>query len=51
MYFGTSIICAVSTSMRMLIVGRACQGTAGGGLNQLVNITIADMFSLRFLPL
>jgi MFS family permease len=31
----------------MLIVGRALQGTAGGGLTQLVSITISDMFSMR----
>jgi MFS family permease len=48
MYFVTSIICATSTSMKMLIVGRACQGTAGGGLFQLVNITISDLFSMRY---
>jgi len=46
-YFVTSIICALSTTMKMLIVGRACQGTAAGGLIQLVNITISDLFSLR----
>ena len=49
-YFLTSIICAVSRSMKMLIIGPAFQGTAGGGLYQLVNITIADLFSLRFYP-
>jgi MFS family permease len=48
MYFITSIICAVSTTMKMLIIGRACQGTAGGGLMQLVNVTVSDLFSLRF---
>ena len=47
MYFVTSIICATSTTMKMLIVGRACQGPAGGGLFQLVNITISDLFSMR----
>jgi MFS family permease len=31
----------------MLILGRALQGTAGGGLTQLVSITISDMFSMR----
>ncbi|KAL5331919.1 hypothetical protein ACEPPN_001459 [Leptodophora sp. 'Broadleaf-Isolate-01'] len=47
MYFITSIICATSASMKMLIIGRACQGTAGGGLSQLVNIIVSDLFSLR----
>jgi len=47
-YFGSSILCALSTSMEMLIVGRAFQGAAGGGLIQLVYVTISDMFSMRF---
>ena len=47
MFFGSSIICALAQSMKILIVGRALQGTAGGGLLQLVNIVISDMFSVR----
>jgi len=47
MFFASSIICALATSMPMLIVGRGFQGIAGGGLIQLVNITISDLFSLR----
>ncbi|MCJ1383356.1 hypothetical protein MMC17_006469 [Xylographa soralifera] len=42
-----SIIAAVSKSMQMLIAARALQGTAGGGLIQLVSITISDLFSMR----
>jgi MFS family permease len=42
-----SIIAAVSTNMRMLIAARALQGIAGGGLIQLVVITISDLFSMR----
>ena len=42
-----SVIAALSTSMRMLIAARALQGTAGGGLMQLVAITISDLFSVR----
>ncbi|KAI9823824.1 MAG: hypothetical protein M1819_001125 [Sarea resinae] len=42
-----SIIAALSTSMRMLIAARALQGTAGGGLIQMVSITISDLFSMR----
>ncbi|RAL12092.1 MFS drug transporter, partial [Aspergillus homomorphus CBS 101889] len=42
-----SIIAALSTSMRMLIAARALQGTAGGGLIQMVYITISDLFSMR----
>ncbi|MCJ1247364.1 hypothetical protein MMC30_004578 [Trapelia coarctata] len=47
MFFASSIVCALSVNMAMLIVGRALQGTAGGGLIQLVNITISDLFSMR----
>ncbi|KAF2014282.1 MFS drug transporter [Aaosphaeria arxii CBS 175.79] len=42
-----SILAAVSTKMQMLIAARALQGTAGGGLGQLVTITISDLFSVR----
>ncbi|RDA88871.1 hypothetical protein CP532_5408 [Ophiocordyceps camponoti-leonardi (nom. inval.)] len=42
-----SIITAASVNMAMLIAGRALQGAAGGGLMQLVNITISDLFSIR----
>ena len=42
-----STIAALSTSMKMLIAARALQGTAGGGLMQMVTITISDLFSLR----
>lgn len=43
----SSIICAAAVNMTMLIVGRALQGTAGGGLMQLVMIVISDLFSVR----
>ncbi|KAF2099034.1 putative MFS transporter [Rhizodiscina lignyota] len=46
-FFGSSIICATAKSMNVLIIGRAFQGTAGGGLIQLVNITLSDLFSMR----
>ncbi|KAK3703017.1 hypothetical protein LTR37_014747 [Vermiconidia calcicola] len=42
-----STVAALSQTMRMLIAARALQGTAGGGLIQLVNITICDLFSMR----
>ena len=47
LFAGSSVMCAAATSMAMLIAGRAIQGTAGGGLIQLVNITISDLFSVR----
>ncbi|KAF1987284.1 putative MFS transporter [Aulographum hederae CBS 113979] len=46
-FAASSIVCAKASSMRMLIAGRALQGTAGGGLTQLCNITISDVFSVR----
>lgn len=46
-FFVASIIAGVSTNMAMLIAARALQGTAGGGILQMVIITIADLFSLR----
>jgi MFS family permease len=43
----SSVVCATAKDMTSLIVGRAFQGTAGGGLIQLVNITLSDIFSVR----
>jgi MFS family permease len=42
-----STIAALSTSMRMLIAARALQGVAAGGLFQLVQVTVSDLFSVR----
>ncbi|KAI1802439.1 MFS general substrate transporter [Daldinia bambusicola] len=42
-----SVLAALSTSMSMLIGARALQGAAGGGLLQLVAITISDLFDMR----
>ncbi|OJJ50869.1 hypothetical protein ASPZODRAFT_21381 [Penicilliopsis zonata CBS 506.65] len=47
LFFVSSIICGVAVNMQMLIAGRALQGTAGGGLLQLVTITVSDLFSVR----
>ncbi|KAI4127673.1 MAG: hypothetical protein LQ341_006768, partial [Variospora aurantia] len=46
-FAASSVVCALASSIMMLIVGRALQGTAGGGLLQLVNIVISDIFSMR----
>ncbi|EAW10844.1 putative MFS transporter [Aspergillus clavatus NRRL 1] len=43
----SSILCAAAVNMTMLIAGRALQGTAGGGLMQLVMIVVSDLFSVR----
>ncbi|KAK3673531.1 hypothetical protein LTR78_006435 [Recurvomyces mirabilis] len=47
LFAGASIMAALSVNMNMLIAARALQGTAGGGLLQLVFITISDLFSMR----
>ncbi|OJD32242.1 mfs transporter [Diplodia corticola] len=47
LFFLSSIVCATAQTMAALIAGRALQGVGGGGLMQMVYITIADMFSLR----
>jgi MFS family permease len=47
LYACFSIICALAPSMMVLISGRALQGTAGGGLVQVVYAVIADLFSMR----
>ncbi|OXV07752.1 hypothetical protein Egran_04484 [Elaphomyces granulatus] len=46
-----SLICAVSTSLSMVIVGRAIQGVGSGGLIVLVNICVTDLFSVRERPI
>ena len=46
-FFASSAVCATAKSMRELIVGRAVQGMAGGGLILLVHVCIGDLFSLR----
>ncbi|TVY40523.1 MFS-type transporter [Lachnellula occidentalis] len=47
LFAAASILAALSTSMPMLIAGRALQGTASGGMMQLAIITISDLFSVR----
>jgi MFS family permease len=42
-----STLCAVSTSLRGLIIGRIVQGLGSGGLLVLVNILIGDLWSPR----
>ncbi|KFY88351.1 hypothetical protein V498_06810 [Pseudogymnoascus sp. VKM F-4517 (FW-2822)] len=46
-FFIGSLICGISTSILMLVSGRAVQGAGGGGLIILVNICISDLFSVR----
>lgn len=46
-FFVGSLVCALANSIGILIAGRAVQGAGGGGLLVLVNITLADLVSLR----
>ena len=46
-FFLGSLICAVATTMTMLIAGRAIQGVGGGGIIVLVNVSTSDLFSIR----
>ena len=50
-FFVSSIVCATSISMAMLIAGRAVQGAAGGGLILLANICVSDLFDMRYAPI
>lgn len=47
-FAASSIICATAKNMNDLIIGRAFQGTAGGGVSQMVFITLSDIFSMRY---
>lgn len=42
-----SVLCAAAHDMALLLVGRTIQGIGGGGLLGLVNVTIADIVSIR----
>lgn len=42
-----SLLAGVSVNMSMLIVARAIQGIGGGGIMNLCNICVSDLFSMR----
>jgi MFS family permease len=50
-FFVGSVVAALSKSIGMLIAARAVQGIGGGGLITLVNVSIGDLFSMRYVPL
>jgi MFS family permease len=43
-----SLICALAHNMTTIIAGRAVQGVGGGGILILANISVSDLFSLRY---
>ena len=47
LFLSGSLISALSQSVPMLIAGRALQGAGGGGIVVLINVCLADMFSIR----
>lgn len=51
LFFFSSLICALSINIAMLIAGRALQGIAGGGFLQLVGVITSDLFSQRFVSI
>lgn len=46
-FVGGSIICALATSMWVLVLGRAVQGLGGGGLMALAQTVIGDLYPPR----
>ncbi|ORY46513.1 MFS general substrate transporter [Rhizoclosmatium globosum] len=42
-----SLVCAIATSMPMLIIGRAVAGLGGGGVMSLVFIILSDIVSIQ----
>jgi MFS family permease len=47
-FFVGSLVAALSYNIGMLIAARTIQGIGGGGLISLVNISIGDLFSMRY---
>jgi MFS family permease len=43
-----SLICALAKNMAMIIAGRAIQGVGGGGIIIMANISVTDLFSMRY---
>jgi len=46
-FAAASAVCGSAKEMKVLIVGRALQGLAGGGLILLVHVVISDLFSMK----
>lgn len=46
-----SLICALAKNMAMIVAGRAIQGIGGGGIIIMANISVTDLFSMRYVDL
>lgn len=46
-----SLICALAQNIAMILAGRAIQGVGGGGIIILANISVSDLFSMRYVEL
>ena len=47
-FLAGSLICALSVNLPMMLAGRAIQGAGGGGIIVLANISVSDLFSVRW---
>ena len=43
-----SLICALAKNLAMILAGRAIQGVGGGGIIIMANISVTDLFSMRY---
>ena len=43
-----SLVCALAKNLPMILAGRAIQGIGGGGIIILANISVSDLFSMRY---
>lgn len=47
-FLGGSLISALAINLPMILAGRAIQGVGGGGIIVLAQISVTDLFSVRY---